>query len=235
MASIFQFKEFTVDQADCAMKINTDGVLLASLVNVGSAQRILDIGTGTGVIALMLAQRCPESVVEAVEIDVAAAERAALNFENSKFGDRMIMHTSSFQDLNVTDSFDFIISNPPFYTDSLHNPDARKKLARHTNLEFFNELLQFSANKLCEQGRVALIVPTLLADELKGIAETMDLQLETAVQIRSFEGDEVIRKIVVFQKAYHGEITVSDFIIYEAKAVYSEMYKNALKPYFLAF
>lgn len=235
MASIFQFKEFAVDQSDCAMKINTDGVLLASLVDVGLSHRILDIGTGTGVIALMLAQRCPKSVVEAVEIDIAAADRAALNFENSKFGDRMVMHACSFQDLNVQDSFDFIISNPPFYTDSLHNPDARKKLARHTDLQFFNELLLFSVEKLDAEGQLALILPTLLAEELQEIAKTLKLNLKEEIRIRSFEGDAVIRKIVIFQKSYQGEATVSDFIIYKEKGLYSDSYKAALRPYFLAF
>jgi len=235
MASIFQFKEFAVDQSDCAMKINTDAVLLASLVHVESSERILDIGTGTGVIALMLAQRCADSEVIAVEIDPAAAKRAAINFRNSNFGDRMVMHACSFQDFTDTGSFDFIISNPPFYTDSLHNPDARKKLARHTDLQFFNELLTFAAVKLQVDGQLALIVPKLLADELKEIAETLDLCLKEEIQIRSFEGDAIIRKIIVFQKAYRGVSTVSDFIIYEAKGVYSEMYKTALRPYFLAF
>ncbi|WP_447766587.1 tRNA1(Val) (adenine(37)-N6)-methyltransferase [Sphingobacterium faecium] len=235
MASIFQFKEFAVDQSDCAMKINTDGVLLAALVQVDSSSRILDIGTGTGVIALMLAQRYVKSEVVAVEIDPAAAKRAASNFRNSIFGDRMVMHACSFQDLDDTKPYDFIISNPPFYTDSLHNPDARKKLARHTNLEFFNELLQFSARSLCVKGCLALIVPKLLADELKAIAEKLDLRLEREILIRSFEEDVVIRKIVIYQKGYFGDVVVSDFIIYQEKGIYSDMYKAALQPYFLAF
>lgn len=235
MASIFQFKEFAVDQTDCAMKINTDGVLLAALVQVDSSCRILDIGTGTGVIALMLAQRCVTSEVVAVEIDPAAAERAASNFRNSNFNERMVMHACSFQNLNDNRPFDFIISNPPFYTDSLHNPDARKKLARHTNLEFFNELLQFSAHSLSEKGCLALIVPTLLADELNEIAENLHLRPIQEILIRSFEHDVVIRKIVVYQKAYLGNTAVSDFIIYQEKGVYSDMYKAVLKPYFLAF
>lgn len=235
MASIFQFKEFAVDQSDCAMKINTDGVLLAALVQIDSSSRILDIGTGTGVIALMLAQRYVKSEVVAVEIDPEAAHRAVSNFRNSIFSDRMVMHACSFQDLDDTKPFDFIISNPPFYTDSLHNPDARKKLARHTNLEFFNELLQFSAQSLSPTGCLALILPTLLADDLKVIAEKLDLRLEREILIRSFENDVVIRKIVIYQKGYCGEAVVSDFIIYQAKGVYSDMYKTALKPYFLAF
>lgn len=235
MASIFQFKKFAVDQSDCAMKINTDGVLLASLVDVGSSARILDIGTGTGVIALMLAQRCLESEIAAVEVDSLAAKRAEMNFNSSPYADRMKLHACSFQNLDDIGLFDFIISNPPFYTDSLHNPDARKKLARHTNLEFFNELLQFSAASLQQQGRLALILPTLLAEELGVIAQSFGLNLLEVIQIRSFEGEDIIRKIVIFQQGFGGDVAISDFIIYQAKGVYSDMYRATLKPYFLAF
>ncbi|UIR55234.1 methyltransferase [Sphingobacterium sp. SRCM116780] len=235
MASIFQFKEFAVDQTDCAMKINTDAVLLASLVDVGESKRILDIGTGTGVIALMLAQRCTESQVVAVEIDSAAAQRAQENFRNSRFHDRMKLHACAFQELADEDTFDFIISNPPFYTDSLHNPDARKKLARHTNLEFFDELFQFCSQYLSTKGKLALILPTLLADELTEMAKSIDLNLQQEILIRSFDGGEVIRKIILFEMGYTGAIASTEFIIYQEKGMHSEGYKAALKPYFLAF
>lgn len=235
MASIFQFKQFAVDQRDCAMKINTDGVLLASLVDVDQEPRILDIGTGTGVIALMLAQRNSRAQVEAVEIDPSAAQRAQDNFQNSPFKERLILHATSFQALKAVDLFDLIISNPPFYTDSLHNPDLRKKIARHTDLHFFTELLTFSAAQLTSCGKLALILPTALADELIDLAKPHGLALKNEILIRSFAGEEVIRKILVFQKQFFEGQEVSEFIIYQAKGIYSEAYKLALKPYFLAF
>ncbi|ULT27547.1 methyltransferase [Sphingobacterium sp. E70] len=114
MASIFRFKQFEVDQSNCAMKINTDGVLLASLVDTKGAKRVLDVGTGTGVIALMLAQRLIDSHIEAVEIDALAAEMASRNFSNSIFQSRLVLHAKSFQQLQTGEHYDLIVSNPPF-------------------------------------------------------------------------------------------------------------------------
>jgi len=170
MASIFRFKQFEVDQSDCAMKINTDGVLLASLSEIEPVERVLDVGTGTGVIALMLAQRLGNSRVEAVEVDALAALMADKNFRNSIFRERLTLHASSFQQLDTTGNYDLIVSNPPFYTDSLHNPDERRKLARHTNLDFFFELLDFASLRLSNRGKLILILPAALADTLVSIS-----------------------------------------------------------------
>ncbi len=235
MASIFRFKQFEVDQSNCAMKINTDGVLLASLVDTSDAKRILDVGTGTGVIALMLAQRAIDSRVEAVEIDALAAEMASRNFSNSIFQDRLTLHATAFQQLEISGHYDLIVSNPPFYTDSLHNPDARKKLARHTDLNFFKELLQFASSYLTAQGKLVLILPTLLAETIMTMAIEHNLYCTAEIQISSFAGDPAIRKIVTFGRIHTIGIDQHKFVIYQSKGIYSESYKGALTPYFLAF
>lgn len=235
MASIFRFKQFEVDQSNCAMKINTDGVLLASLVDTDNAKRVLDVGTGTGVIALMLAQRLVNSWIEAVEIDALAAEMASSNFSNSIFGSRLVLHAKSFQQLQIDKPYDLIVSNPPFYTDSLHNPDARKKLARHTDLDFFQELLQFASSHLTPVGRLVLILPTQLAETLTALAIDHGLHCTAEIQIRSFDGEPIIRKIVTLGRIPSTVLKQREFVIYQSKGVYSESYKNALAPYFLAF
>jgi tRNA1Val (adenine37-N6)-methyltransferase len=235
MASIFRFKQFEVDQSDCAMKINTDGVLLASLLEIAPVERVLDVGTGTGVIALMLAQRLGDSRVEAVEVDALAALMADKNFRNSIFRERLTLHASSFQQLETTGTYDLIVSNPPFYTDSLHNPDDRRKLARHTDLDFFAELLDFASLRLSNQGKLILILPTALADTLVKISTERGLYCSTEVRISSFEGESVLRKIVTFERMPAESVAVREFIIYAAKGIYSEAYRTALAPYFLAF
>ncbi|WET70263.1 methyltransferase [Sphingobacterium sp.] len=235
MASIFRFKRFEVDQSDCAMKINTDGVLLASLLEVEPVDRVLDVGTGTGVIALMLAQRLVDSRVEAVEIDPLAAAMADRNFRNSIFQERLELHATSFQQMDVQGHYDLIVSNPPFYTDSLHNPDERKKLARHTDLDFFAELLDFAALRLSDRGKLVLIVPTALAETLTKISAERGLYCSSEVQISSFEGESAIRKIVTFERLRVELPAQRAFVIYAAKGIYSEAYRNALAPYFLAF
>ncbi|WP_343563439.1 methyltransferase [Sphingobacterium sp.] len=235
MASIFRFKQFEVDQSNCAMKINTDGVLLASLIEVSDAKRVLDVGTGTGVIALMLAQRLSDSAVEAVEIDQLAAEMASKNFSNSIFRHRLVLHAKAFQQLQIDKPYDLIVSNPPFYTDSLHNPDARKKLARHTDLDFFQELLQFASSHLTPGGRLVLILPNQLAETLIALAIDHGLHCTAEIQIMSFEGEAVIRKIVTFERIPATMLKQREFVIYKSKGIYSDSYKDALAPYFLAF
>src|SRR5690606_20061913 len=124
MKSLFRFKKFEINQHGSTMKINTDGVLLGAMAHIDpTPRRILDIGTGTGVIALMLAQRFPTSTIDAVEIDEDAAQCALGNFQNSAFSSRLHLISGSFEEIKHADYYDWIVSNPPFYTNSLHNPD----------------------------------------------------------------------------------------------------------------
>ncbi|MBE8713394.1 tRNA1(Val) (adenine(37)-N6)-methyltransferase [Sphingobacterium hungaricum] len=235
MGTIFKFKEFEVDQADCAMKINTDGVLLAASARDLDVSRILDIGTGTGVIALMLAQANPQASIVAVEIDEQAAKRAQSNFAHSPFSERLNAVHMDFMQLQPTDSFDLIISNPPFYTNSLHNPDGRKKLAKHTDSQFFENMLSFATQYLSEEGLLQLIVPTELAQEISSsMIDRYHLHLVNEWNISSFENENPIRTILRIGKS-KGEKTTASFYIYEQKNEYSGRYKELLKPYFLAF
>src|SRR5690606_26146030 len=125
MKDIFRFKQFEVDQTGCGMKINTDGVLLAVKANAGAvghidaATRILDIGTGTGVVALMLAQRFPDANVEAIDIDEGAFNCAKLNFEKSPFSTRLSIQHIGIENYESQSKFDLIVSNPPFFLNSL--------------------------------------------------------------------------------------------------------------------
>src|SRR5690554_4507637 len=115
MKDLFRFKQFTVDQAGCSMRINTDGVLLAVKATEGPISRALDIGTGTGVIALMLAQLHPESIVEAIDIDRGAFDCADSNFKKSPFSERLVVHHSDIKDFDSAFRYDLIVSNPPFF------------------------------------------------------------------------------------------------------------------------
>ncbi len=137
--------------------------------------------------------------------------------------------------MDVQGHYDLIVSNPPFYTDSLHNPDERKKLARHTDLDFFAELLDFAALRLSDRGKLVLIVPTALAETLTKISAERGLYCSSEVQISSFEGESAIRKIVTFERLRVKLLAQRTFVIYATKGIYSEAYRNALAPYFLAF
>ncbi|MGN0003699.1 MAG: tRNA1(Val) (adenine(37)-N6)-methyltransferase [Sphingobacterium composti] len=235
MKSVFRFKQFEVNQQGCAMKINTDGVLLGAMVDANNPSRILDIGTGTGVIALMLAQRYSEAQVDAVEIDEDAHKTSIENFQNSPFASRIKGDLGSFEEMNVLNKYDLIVSNPPFYTNSLHNPDSRKKLARHADLDFFDKLLVFAKEYLSEQGQLNLILPVELAEYVILKGEELDFWLSKSIVIKSFTNSEVIRKIITLKREKVEKTILEDFVIYQEKGVYSQSYRTVLKPFFLAF
>ena len=235
MGSVFKFKEFEVNQEGCAMKINTDGVLLGSLVEAGCPVRILDVGSGTGVIAMMLAQRFPEALVDAIDIDEVAFFRSEENFLKSQFADRMIAYCGDFETLEPSYRYDLIVSNPPFYINTLHNPDQRKRLARHTDLDFFKRLIRFSKERLVEGGTLQLILPADLSDEIKVYTDSEELMLTRTVNVQSFSDTEIIRKVLTFSKSENDNKQCSNFVIYHQKGIYSKDYRSVLKPFFLAF
>lgn len=235
MGVVFKFKQFEVNQRDCAMKINTDGVLLGAMVGADNPERILDVGSGTGVIALMLAQRFPSAIVDAVDIDETAYKRTQENFRQSKFNERMNAHHGDFEVVKEIEAYDLIVSNPPFYINALHNPDNRKRLARHTDLVFFRRLLHFSKNRLSQSGTLQLILPTDLSEDIMPHAQGEGLILINEIRIQSFYESEPIRKILTFSKQGLCSRETTDFVIYQKKGVYSEAYQRLLKSFFLGF
>jgi len=234
---MFKFKQFSVDQTGCAMKINTDGVLLGVIADGNNPKNILDIGTGTGVIALMLTQRFINAQIDAVEIDVLAAETAAKNFKNSVFSERLHIFPNSieaFFDERPDNKYDLIISNPPFYLNSLVSPKKEKSVAKHTDHDFFDVLMSGIAGHLSKKGLCWLILPVQTAILIKQLAKQNDLYLQKAIDIRSFENSEPHREIVCF--GFENVLTeTTNFTIYEAAGIYSDEYKMLLQPYFLNF
>jgi len=237
MKGVFRFKQFSVDQTGCAMKINTDGVLLGALIEANDPGNILDIGTGTGVIALMLAQRFTSAKIDAVEIDEAAAQTAGRNFENSPFAERLNIFPLSIQGFfnEYTDrKYDLIVSNPPFHLNSLESPKAGKSLAKHTDGDFFEELIAGVAEHLTKNGACWMVLPLQAAELVSDIVIRNGLYLQKRKAIHSFEGSDPHREIVVFGfKEVSKEI--SKLVIYKAVNTYTEEYNQLLKPYFIAF
>jgi len=156
----FQFKQFTVQQDRCAMKIGTDGVLLGAWAPIDyTVNSILDIGTGTGVIALMMAQQSQAQIVDALEIDADAYEQAVENFEASSWGDRLFCYHASFQEFvqEIDEQYDLLISNPPFYAEDYKTDSDQRDLARFQDALPFDHLLIGASKLLSESGRLAII------------------------------------------------------------------------------
>ncbi|RZJ16888.1 MAG: methyltransferase domain-containing protein [Acinetobacter sp.] len=198
--SIFKFKQFEVDQTGCAMKINTDGVLLAAIAESDSPKHILDIGTGTGVIALMLAQRFPEAIIEAVEIDEQASATAERNFKSSVFRNRLRINNTAIEQYNNLEKFDLIISNPPYFVNDLKNAEQKKGIARHTDEIFFNELIIKVSSLLTEQGNFWFILPVKQAKLLIQKAEGLGLHLSVQINLHSDISKPEFRWIVCLGK-----------------------------------
>lgn len=235
MSGIFRFKQFDVDQTGCSMKVNTDGVLLGAIASAVAPTRILDIGTGTGVIALMLAQRFAHAAIDAIEIDPQAAATATRNFSQSVFAPRLACQAVGLADFEAEGHYDLLVSNPPYFLDSLKNPDQRKSTARHTDWSFFELLLGAAKRGLTDQGSLQLILPVPIADELCSRAVSgFGLTCQWRMEIHSFEGKAPVRCIVAIGP---DEVTEArePFVIYEAPGQYSEAYRHLLRDFFLAF
>lgn len=158
--AVFRFKQFCVSNTLSAMKVNTDGVLLGAAMTIPEdASMMLDIGTGTGTIALMAAQRHPEAVIHAIDIDEASAREAAQNFNESPWSGRLTAFHTALADFNPECRYSHIFSNPPYYDNSLTNPDERKAEARHSLNLSYGHILAFAAERLTPEGTLSLILP----------------------------------------------------------------------------
>lgn len=234
MKNAFKFKQFEIDQTGCAMKINTDGVLLGAVADKRAASKVLDVGTGTGVIAMMLAQRFAGAVVHAVEIDEQAALAAGKNADASPFSGRLKVFHSAIETYVAEERYDLIVSNPPYFVNDLKNPEHRKGIARHTDAVFFEQLLNRVDALLSRDGRFWFILPVKQAMNIIELAAVYGLKPAVVMHIHSDEEKPEIRQIVCLD--YSGvPVQHQNLYIYAAKGVYTDAYKLLLKDFFLAF
>ena len=170
----FQFKQFTIYQDRCAMKVGTDGVLLGAWADVSSAHSILDIGTGTGLIALMVAQRSG-AFVTALEMDVEASKQALENVERSPWNEKIKVVNLSLQEYDSLMKYDHIISNPPYFNQSLKSPKEGRTTARHTDTLSYDDLLKGVVRLLDEEGIFSVILPFSEKERFVTLAEQYNL------------------------------------------------------------
>lgn len=235
MGSVFRFKQFQVDQQGCAMKINTDGVLLGATVMHTQPADILDIGTGTGVIAMMLAQRFDQAKIDAVEIDSSAAATAGKNFLDSPFKDRTAIYPVPFEQFETDSLYDLIVSNPPYFVNDLKNPEKRKEIARHTHEDFFDLLLRKAVKLLKDTGALWLILPVKQAEKVIVNAVLHKLYPSKVIHIYSDKDKAAFRQIICLDFAGHRPLAEEHIYIYAAEGVYTDQYKELLRDFFLAF
>ena len=231
----FQFKQFTIRHDKCAMKVGTDGVLLGAWAGIESCNRILDIGTGTGLIAMMLAQRS-KAVIDAIDIDAEACLQAQENAESSPFAERIKIRHSALSDFAQTDTglYDLIVSNPPYFVDSLKCPDQKRNTARHTDTLTLEDLLQDSRKLLAPQGRIALILPYDLKERLADCIRTQNLFLSKETSVIPVPGAEPKRLLAELTAEPPASPTFSDRLTIEiARHRYTDEYINLTKDFYL--
>ena len=204
MSKPFQFKEFSVNQDKTAMKIGTDAVLLGAWCSVGHyPDTVLDVGSGTGVIALQLAQRIDAMTIDAVELDENAYEQTVENFEQSDWGDRLFCYNASFQEFSDElaedeEVYDLIISNPPFYTDDFQSDDIARNKARFETSLPFNELLAGVAKIISEEGVFAVVLPFKEEESFVELANQNNLNLNRVCRVKGNPESEVKRSLMEF-------------------------------------
>lgn len=228
----FSFKQFTIYQEHCAMKVGTDGVLLGAWAPVEQVTKALDVGTGTGLIALQLAQRMPNAYIVAVEVDTAAARQAQANAEQSPWKDRIEIECCDFRNYQAKNDFDLIVSNPPYFIDALKCPDTQRNLARHAGNLNYELLFAKSAHLLSPQGRVAVIVPAEAEKHVTDAAWKNGLYPQRRTLVYTKPGKPCRR--ILFQFGFQeSECLTEPLYIEQAAGGYTPQYIALTKDFYL--
>jgi tRNA1Val (adenine37-N6)-methyltransferase len=233
--SLFRFKQFTVKQADSAMKVGTDSVLLGCLLEASVPGFILDIGTGTGLLALMMAQRFSEAKVDAVEIDPIAFEEAQYNVNESKWKKQINLYNQSFQDFcSGAKQYDLIVSNPPYYETENHFfiPAEQRSKARHTAELSFDDLILGVHQLLSETGLCWMVLPAKEYETITQKAAALGLSVCQRISIYPKVGKACNRIIFGVSKIPQPAVE-RDFFIYEAAGGYTHEYYVRTEPFLL--
>lgn len=233
----FQFKQFTIHQDRCAMKVGTDGVVLGAWSEPATAQRILDIGTGTGLIALMVAQRTG-AFIDAIDIDEEAYIQAKGNANASAFSQRIQVYHSSlqaFKEHPAAGTYDLIISNPPYFSNSLKSPDRQRTTARHTDTLSLDDLIRDSAELLNPTGRISLILPSEGKTDLSRIAEQHHLYITRLTDLFPTPASMPKRFLVELSDTPNPGFQEESLTIEIARHTYTPEYRALTKEYYLHF
>ena len=235
MYKYFQFKQFIIQQDKTAMKVGTDGVLLGSWVKISAkAERILDIGTGTGLIALMMGQRSTAKVVDAVELNEAAYQQAVENFKESNWSERLSCHHSSFQEFSneMEGNYDLIVSNPPFHISTQKTVLEDRAMARHSDNLPFIELLLGVAKLLNKKGSCAFIIPFSEQDNFIVLAEKQGLFPSRIMHVKGNNESPIKRSLLQFSFVKK-EMLKKELVIENSRHIYTKDYIELVKDFYL--
>lgn len=234
----FSFKQFNIQHDKCAMKVGTDGILLGAWASHNSCQRILDLGTGSGLIAIMLAQRYPQAQITAIELEAQAAQQAKQNAQQSPWAERIQIKHQSIQDFilqgqQLNQRFDLIVANPPYFAAAMECGSKARNLARYQQNSHLDWLM-LAQSCLSPQGKISFILPFDAGNQLKTQAKQTALYCTEQVNIITKQGKPASRMLLSF--AQQG-VTLAEqqLIIYQQNNQYSNEYKQLTKEFYLNF
>jgi tRNA1Val (adenine37-N6)-methyltransferase len=234
--SKFQFKQFSIEQDRCAMKIGTDGVLLGAWAPLeNNPFSILDIGTGTGIISLMLAQRSHADQIDALEIDEEAYEQSVDNFENSPWSDRLFCFHAGLDEFmeEPEDEYDLIVSNPPFYTNDFKSATEQRDLARFADAMPFEDLIEAADLLLSENGILAVIIPFKEEENFLALAKEYELYPLKITRVKGTPTTEIKRSLLAFSRIEKIDLPTDELIIETARHIYTPEYIELTKDFYL--
>jgi len=223
----FKFKQFEIQQSKDVFRVGTDGVLLGALANIVNAKKVLEVGTGTGLISLMLAQRNSSAEFLGIDINEEAVNLTRLNFENSPFYLRLKNIHQDFKKFEPDEKFDFVVSNPPYFEESGSEKD---KLARQTVELNFQQLISKSSKLLSENGIFSVIIPFEIGGDFIKLAHENQLYLIRKINIKGIENSKTKRLILEFS-LMEKELEESEFIIEKSPRQYSDQYLELTKKF----
>lgn len=232
---MFSFKQFDVHDEACAMKVGTDGVLLGAWADVEGDSSILDVGTGSGLVALMVAQRNAKALITALDIEPGAVCQAVENVERSGWAGRISVVEGDVRSYSSEQKFDHIVSNPPYFADALHSPDSARTMARHTSSLSFDELVASAIRLLRAEGRLSVVLPTEAASVFRRVAFGR-LHLTRLMDVATRCGDEPKRTLMEFRATAATPMPrCRQMTIHAADGSYTEQYRRLTEEFYLKF
>lgn len=227
----FQFKQFTVYHDRCAMKVGTDGVLLGAWCPISDSDVVLEVGAGSGLISLMLAQRSNATIL-GLEIDQDAASQALENVIRSPWKDQITVAAVDFLEFSTHKCFDLVVSNPPYFDDSLLSPSSTRSLARHTNSLSYDSLMAKASQLLCDRGRLCMIIPYDKGEKLDQLAQQNGLFCTKRVEVIPTPGAFPKRLLIEYSKV-ESPLNISTLLIETARHHYSDDYTALTRDFYL--
>ena len=233
---MFKFKQFAINQDRCAMKIGTDAVLLGAWCPIdNNPKSILDIGAGTGILALMLAQRTNADQIDALEIDEEAYEQCVENFEASAWADKLFCYHAGLDEFvdEPEDEYDLIISNPPFYSEDFKTENEQRDLARFQDAMPFEDLIEAADLLLSENGLFAVVIPYKEEERFIDLCAEYELYPVKATRVKGSHKTPIVRSLLAFKRYELSVLTADELVVEINRHEYTDDYINLTQDFYL--